>query len=69
MGGMLATSVVGLVLSRFQDKGAAFQQISFCFAILLLLFILIVFKMPDRTHPPDSLCTDYPEMKIKGLTC
>jgi MFS family permease len=54
LGGVLATSVIVLVLSRFQDRGAGFQLISLCFAILLLLLIPIVFMIPDRTPLPDG---------------
>jgi EmrB/QacA subfamily drug resistance transporter len=46
-GGAFGTAVVALVLSRSQDKGAGFQQVSLFSALLLLLLIPVVFMIPD----------------------
>jgi EmrB/QacA subfamily drug resistance transporter len=47
MGGVIATPVIILVLSRFQNQGVGFQWICLGFAILLLLLIPVVFLIPD----------------------
>jgi Na+/melibiose symporter-like transporter len=47
MGGVIATPIIVLVLSRFQDEGLGFQQISLCFAILLIVLIPVVFLVPE----------------------
>jgi len=50
MGGVIATPAIVLVLSYFQDQGVGFQNISFFFAILLLLLIPVVFLVPEMTR-------------------
>jgi EmrB/QacA subfamily drug resistance transporter len=49
-GGVFGTAIAVLVISHFQDKGEGFQQISFIYAILLLVLIPIVFLIPDAAH-------------------
>jgi MFS family permease len=50
MGGVIATPLIILVLSRFQDPGVGFQWICLAFAILLLLLIPVVFLIPDMAR-------------------
>ena len=50
MGGVVATPIIVLVLSRFQDEGLGFQQISLCFAILLIVLIPVVFLVPEMAR-------------------
>ena len=50
MGGVIATPAIVLVLSRYQDQGIGFQEISFWFAILLIVLILVVFLVPEMVQ-------------------
>ena len=50
MGGVIATPVIVLVLSRFKDEGLGFQQLSLYFAVLLILLIPIVFLVPEMAR-------------------
>jgi EmrB/QacA subfamily drug resistance transporter len=50
MGGVIATPIIVLVLSRFEDQGLGFQQLSLYFAILLILLIPIVFLVPEMAR-------------------